>query len=95
MVVKYDWSPVIINVSEGPKFIQLKSSQLLVKIYKSSFKIDVYDKNGKLLSSENVDNGGITKNADTVACTKQMSADEHFFGFGERDQAPRLFTGFV
>jgi alpha-glucosidase len=84
MVVKYNWSPVIINVSEEPRLIKLKTSQLLVKIYKSSFKMDVYDKNGKLLSSENIDKGGISKNADTVACTKQMSADEHFFGFGER-----------
>jgi hypothetical protein len=62
MVVKYDWAPVIINLAEGPKLIQLKTSQLLVKLYKSSLKIDVYNKDGKLLSSESIVNGGVSKN---------------------------------
>lgn len=84
MVVKYSWPPVAVNVSEQNNFIQLQTSQLQIRVYKPSLKIDVFNKDGRLLSSENVVNGGVSKNADTVQCTKQMAADEHFFGFGER-----------
>jgi alpha-glucosidase (family GH31 glycosyl hydrolase) len=84
MVVKYDWSPVTINASEQGNFVQLQTSQLSIRVYKPSLKIDVFNKDGRLLSSESVVNGGALKNNDTIQCTKRMSADEHFFGFGER-----------
>ena len=84
MVVKYAWAPVTVNVSEQKSFIQLRTSQLLVRVYKVSLKIDVYNNEGKLLSSEKITNGGVSKKMDTIQCTKQMAAEEHFFGFGER-----------
>lgn len=84
MVVKYDWSPVTVTVSEQNNFVQLQSTQLSLRLYKPSLKIDVFSRDGRLLSSENIVDGGAFKKKDTVQCTKQMTADEHFFGFGER-----------
>lgn len=84
MVVKYDWPPVSLNVVEQNNFIQLQTSQLSIRVYKPYLKIDVFNKEGRLLSSENITGGGVSKNGGAVQCTKQMATGEHFFGFGER-----------
>lgn len=84
MVVKYDWSPVALSVTEQKSFIQLQTTQLTVKLYKPSLKMEVLSKDGRLLSSENISKGGSSKMGEAVMCTKQMGAGEHFFGLGER-----------
>jgi alpha-glucosidase len=84
MVVKYDWPSVSVNVTQQKGFTQLQTTVLTVKIYASPLRIDVISKDGKLLSSENVNGGGSYKKQDTVGCVKQLFPDEHFFGFGER-----------
>lgn len=83
MVTKYDWPKVDVNSSETQDYILLKTAQLQVKIYKSPFYIDVLKADGSLISSEKI-NGGATKIKESVGCAKQLSPDEHFFGFGER-----------
>jgi alpha-glucosidase (family GH31 glycosyl hydrolase) len=85
MVVKYDWAEVALQYKEYPGYFDIRTGQLQLKIYKSPYRIEVYDKRGKLLSSEKENKtGGAYKNADTIACAKQLFPDEHFFGFGER-----------
>lgn len=81
MVVKYDWQPVNVTTKDSKDVLQLSTSQLVVSVNKATLQVDVRDKSGKLLSS---DKGGASKKQDTVQCTKQLFADEHFFGFGER-----------
>ncbi|RZK67779.1 MAG: DUF4968 domain-containing protein, partial [Pedobacter sp.] len=82
MVIKYSWPNVTAKVEEKKDQFIISTAKLLIKIYKTPFKIDVFDLEGKLLSAEN--NGSITKSASKVGVTKKLQSDEHFFGFGER-----------
>ena len=85
MVVQYKWPVVAVAATGGKDYVLLKTARLQVKVFKAPFRIDVYTAEGRLLSSEKLaDRGGVAKSADTVCCTKQLQADEHFFGFGER-----------
>ena len=82
LVIKYSWPNVTAKVEEKKDQFTISTAKLLIKIYKTPFKIDVFDLKGKLLSAEN--NGAIAKSATKVGVTKKLQADEHFFGFGER-----------
>jgi len=86
MVTKYDWPAVEVASTENKDFYTLQTSQLKLKIYRSPFRIEIRNAEGKLLSSEMLagKNGGVSKLQDTVKCVKNMDPDEHFFGFGER-----------
>lgn len=81
MVVQYRYQPVKVTITQTAAYTQLTTSQLRLKINKSSFGIEVYNTKGELISA---DVKGIYKNADTVGCVKKLAPDEHFFGFGER-----------
>ncbi len=82
MVVNYNYPSVQVNSSEAADHFQLQTEKLNIKVYKAPFHIDVYTKEGKLLSSET--GAGMAKDGEAVSCAKQLSAEEHFFGFGER-----------
>lgn len=82
MVVKYDWEKLPIKESEDESRFLISTNLLTVEIAKSPFSISVYDKDGTLLSSDAAK--GTVKLGDAVSATKQLQADEHFFGFGER-----------
>lgn len=84
MVVKYNWTPVDVKQTITKNEVSLQTTELTIKIAKPSLQLEVFDKNGKLLSSEKLAGGGVGKKADTVHCTKQLAPGEHFFGFGER-----------
>jgi len=93
MVVQYNWAAVAVTATDNKAYVSLKTNRLELKVYKAPFRIDVYTAEGKLLSSETLRQAqgdrhhgkpGLTKNADTVRCTKQLQPNEHFFGFGER-----------
>lgn len=81
MVSNYRWPAVDVSSSETADQFSIQSSKLNVIVYKAPFRIEVYSKDGKLLSSEVA---GADKRGDTVSCTKSMAPGEHFFGFGER-----------
>ncbi|QNR82969.1 glycoside hydrolase family 31 protein [Pedobacter riviphilus] len=82
MVINYNWANVAVKVADKKDHFLLATSKLVVKLYKSPFRVDVFDARGKLLSSEV--NGGVVKENTRVGVTKKLQADEHFFGFGER-----------
>ncbi|HEX8315242.1 MAG TPA: TIM-barrel domain-containing protein [Flavisolibacter sp.] len=84
MVVNYNWALVAVTSSETKDAVRLQTSALTVSIKKGSFAIDVFTKEGRLLSSEAVSGGGISNKGEAVSCVKNLSPDEHFFGFGER-----------
>ncbi|MEO5561920.1 MAG: TIM-barrel domain-containing protein [Chitinophagaceae bacterium] len=84
MVVKYDWAPVNIKVTAQKDHYLLQSADLSIKVYQPSLRIEVLDKKGNIISSEQTSKGGSAKTGDTVRCTKKLYPSEHFFGFGER-----------
>jgi alpha-glucosidase len=52
MVVKYGWPEVKVTVKATAGHFLLSTTKLNIKVFKSPFHIDVYTKEGKLLSSE-------------------------------------------
>lgn len=82
MVVNYAWANVNFKAEDKKDHFLLSTSKILVKIYKSPFRVDVFDTKGKLLSAEN--KGAIARENTQVGVTKKLQPDEHFFGFGER-----------
>lgn len=72
MVTRYNWEPVELHVSGEKEEVLVKTAVLQLKVRRSSGSIDVYTADGRLLS------------AATDSTTRQLQADEHFFGFGER-----------
>jgi alpha-glucosidase (family GH31 glycosyl hydrolase) len=84
MVVQYQWQPVNATVKEEKERFVITTADLRVQVQKANLQVSVLSKEGKLLLSEKAGNDGAAKRGDTVACTKQLQADEHVFGFGER-----------
>jgi alpha-glucosidase (family GH31 glycosyl hydrolase) len=81
MVVQYNWPSAGVTKTDKKDYVLLSTSALEVKVFKSPVRIEVRDKQGKLLSA---DGEGMFQHGETVGCTKKMAPDEHFFGFGER-----------
>ncbi|MGY5354477.1 glycoside hydrolase family 31 protein [Wenyingzhuangia sp. IMCC45467] len=88
MVAKYDWKRVGYQINETKKELSIITSTLNIQINKEPFRIQIFDKKGKILSSETSTNLATTLgafyNENTIGVTKQLQSDEHFFGFGER-----------
>ncbi|RZJ68888.1 MAG: DUF4968 domain-containing protein, partial [Flavobacterium sp.] len=66
MVVRYNWAPVDVVSSETKETVRLQTSALTVSIKKAANTIDVFTKNGKLLSSEAVADGGFSRKGEAV-----------------------------
>src|SRR5439155_4501629 len=49
MVVQYEFAPVALNVADKKDYYLLQTSELSIKVYKVSLKIDVLSKSGQLL----------------------------------------------
>lgn len=85
MVVKYRWPELRVSQTENGNQFELKTSTLKLVVQKKPFALDIYSAGGQLLTSESsAPMGGSLKNGTAVQCRKQLGADEHFFGFGER-----------
>ena len=61
MVTRYNWQPVAVKSSEHNGFYRLQTNDLVIKVDKATFQITVSDRDGKLLSSENIQGGGTGK----------------------------------
>jgi alpha-glucosidase len=81
MLVDNPKSKVDVTAENRQDSFLIKTAFLEIKISKKPFLIKVYDRTGKLL---NADASTAEKNEEEVKTTKQLFADEHFFGFGER-----------
>lgn len=81
MVQQYKWSVVSVKQVTAKNEYILTTDSLSVRINKDAFGINVYDKNGRLLSG---DGKGMYTDSGSVGCVKKLAPDEHFFGFGER-----------
>jgi alpha-glucosidase len=88
MQENYNWPAVNYKVTDSKAAYVIQTSALIITVIKSPFIINVSDIKGLMLSSEYVpnskQNGGMHHMGDTVMCTKDLMANEHFFGFGER-----------
>jgi len=82
MVNNYNWPPVEPQTSDKKDHFLLTTKKLKIRIYKTPFRMEVFDLNGKVLSAET--SAAISKEGESKNVTKNLQPDEHFFGFGER-----------
>ncbi|QJD95234.1 DUF4968 domain-containing protein [Mucilaginibacter robiniae] len=81
MQEQYNWPIVAVKANNQKGTTTLTTAKLQVKVTQAPFKINVFTLTGQLISA---DKAGYLRKGDTVGCSKQLLADEHFFGFGER-----------
>jgi len=79
-----EWNLYPVRKEENNGTFIFNTDKLTVTIDQESLQLTVTDKAGKIISSEDMDNGGIYSEGNIKGVRKQLIADEHFFGFGER-----------
>ena len=86
MVSKYDWAPVKVETKEESDHFLLTTDELRIKINKKPFALEITNREGDILSSDNVSgkSGGSYQDHNRVGSRKKLMPEEHFFGFGER-----------
>lgn len=77
-----DWPGVSVEIRETDETIALETEQMIVCIERSSSRITCYDLQGHAFARDG--DRGVGWQADVIAGWKQIEADEHFYGFGER-----------
>jgi len=83
VVIKYDWPRSLFTVSDKGSYIDIATQCLTARIYKSPFKLDIYDEDTRMLCPEK-ENGGMGFDGEKVICQKKLTDKAHFFGLGQR-----------
>ncbi|HEY9695675.1 MAG TPA: TIM-barrel domain-containing protein [Trichocoleus sp.] len=92
-----DWAIVPFQVTEREAEIEIQTAQIRVSINRSTCKITCFDVNNQPFAQ---DTGlGIAWRESGIAAWKQIEAEEHFYGFGERtgtlDKTARHYTNWT
>ncbi|WP_027965301.1 glycoside hydrolase family 31 protein [Halalkalibacillus halophilus] len=82
-VVENTIDPANVTIENQVDTITMKTSNIEVKITKNPLRIQVQDVNGNTIVSES-DYGMVIGNQGSVACYKDASPDEYYYGFGEK-----------
>lgn len=77
-----DWATTSVEQVETNAAIALKTPQLTVQISRNPCRITCFNANGIPFAQDS--ELGMAWNASEVAAWKQIAAEEHFYGFGER-----------
>lgn len=72
-----------VNVNEETSAYEIFTEQLRIRVNKSPFKLQVFDKYQKLLFNDYNEKGYVKKN-NHIASYKTLKSDEQFFGLGEK-----------
>ncbi|MEW6493885.1 MAG: glycoside hydrolase family 31 protein [Cyanobacteriota bacterium] len=76
------WSTVPFEVQERADAVEIKTEQLRLVIDRDPCRIQFFDSTGQPFAQDA--DPSMAWRAGTVAAWKQIEADEHFYGFGER-----------
>lgn len=79
---KLGWSGTV-NVNEESSSYEIFTDKLRIRVNKSPFKLQIYDKYQKLLFNDYNEKGFVKTNKHIVSY-KTLRTDEHFFGLGEK-----------
>ncbi len=83
-VIKEDMEEVgKIQVEERPESYEIFTSRLRIRVDKSPFRLQIFDKYQKLLLGD-YQNKGLLKDSNKLIAYKTLRNDEHFFGLGEK-----------
>lgn len=72
-----------VEVKEEPSAYEIFTASLRIRVNKSPFKLQIFDKYQKLLFSDYNDRGFV-KQGTKVTAFKNLRGDEQFFGLGEK-----------
>lgn len=75
--------PPTVTVEESPQAYELFTGKLRIRVNKSPFQLQLFDKYQKLLLGDHADKG-LINDGERIATYKTLRADEHFFGLGEK-----------
>ena len=78
----YAWSVVPFEVRETDEVVEIETEQMRVCVHRQPCRIGCFDKAGRAFAQD-IDSG-MGWRTGAVAAWKQIAADEHFYGFGER-----------
>lgn len=84
MVVNYKWDLLSYTLTQKKNGFTIKTNDLIIEGTLIPFKLKVYNKQNQLIHADAKVENAIGYKGDTAYCHKQLFADEHFFGFGER-----------
>ncbi|GAB3650133.1 glycoside hydrolase family 31 protein [Echinicola sediminis] len=86
MLKQQDFDLIAVKTTEEEENYLFQTSRMEVKVDRASLKLSVYDREGNLVSGEQLEDGegGAFNKGKTVGAVKSLTPDEHFFGFGER-----------
>jgi alpha-glucosidase (family GH31 glycosyl hydrolase) len=83
VVIRYDWPAVSFTLEDKGDYLALATQRLLVKVFKSPFRLEMYDRKGKLINRDSLE-GGMGYRGEEVICRKERTDTDHFFGLGQR-----------
>lgn len=75
-----DWASTEFEVRETTDAIELQTARLRIQLDRSPCRIRCFDREGKPFAQDR----NIAWRLGEVACWKEITDDEHFYGFGER-----------
>lgn len=95
-VISEDFDPDFkIDINESQSMYEIFTGDLRVMVYKSPFKVQIFNKYQKLLLSD-TDSQSYTVDGSQTITKKKLRDDEHFFGLGEKvgslDRRGKSFT---
>jgi alpha-glucosidase len=77
-----EWPVVPFEIHETPEAVEIETEQVRVQVQKDPCRVMCFDKVGRPFAHDA--NPGIGWRMGATAGWKQIEADEHFYGFGER-----------
>jgi len=77
-----EWQVVPFKVEETAEAVEIKTEQMQVRVYRHPCRIACFDSAGRPFAQDA--DMGVGWRMGAVAGWKQIEADEHFYGFGER-----------
>ena len=83
VVIKYDWPETPCSVEDKSAYLAIKTGRLLIKAFKSPFRFEFYDLNGKAINKDWKE-GSMGFRGNQIICKKELTPTDHFFGLGQR-----------
>lgn len=83
VVIKYDWPEIPYTIEDKGRWFSIKTQRLSVKAFKSPFRFEFYDSEGKLINKD-YSGGSMGFDGKKVLCKKVLTDTDHFFGLGQR-----------
>jgi alpha-glucosidase (family GH31 glycosyl hydrolase) len=80
-------SPVNLNVDDNGNYYQFSTAKIVVRAYKSPFRLAYYDTGAVLLTSNTASKGMGWSTDGETGVWNDSPADEHYWGLGEKKEA--------